>query len=159
MDEHINTDIAVYVTTEDNIFHKSDCDCIKEVQDTSQMSVVQAQEKGYVACEVCCSEYIEYKQESPAPEESNKDISNITHWMICIFITILMCMGFLSMCSDFINNEKEETSYRCGSCGKTFTNQADTKSIAFTNMCEPCYENFKFKQELQEELKKYSERN
>lgn len=47
----------------------------------------------------------------------------------------------------------------CGSCGKTFTNFTDTRSIARTNMCEPCYEDYKFVRDLQEELKKYEERN
>ena len=49
--------------------------------------------------------------------------------------------------------------YECSSCGKEFTNRDDVSSIARTSMCEPCYDDFKFTQELYNEAEKYEERN
>lgn len=70
-------------------------------------------------------------------------------------LVIFIVMGLIGSCSG-TSTEKE---YRCGSCKKIFTNSTDIKSIIRTNMCEPCYENFKYIQNLQEEMKKYEERN
>lgn len=74
--------------------------------------------------------------------------------VIAIIIVILVLAGLGSCMSG--GSDKE---YKCSACGKTFTNSADTRSIARTSMCEPCYENYKFTQDLKEELKKYDERN
>ena len=48
---------------------------------------------------------------------------------------------------------------KCEACGRTFTNSEDISSIRMTDMCVPCYEDYKFTKELREELKKYEERN
>lgn len=42
-------------------------------------------------------------------------------------------------------------------CGRTYTNRDDVSSIVWINMCEPCYENYQFNQEVKEELQKYKE--
>ena len=68
-------------------------------------------------------------------------------------IVFVMIISFIGSCSG--GSDKE---YVCSSCGKKFTNSADTRSIAMTSMCEPCYKNFKFKEDLKEELNKYNER-
>lgn len=74
--------------------------------------------------------------------------------VICILAIFLMIKGF-----SWLNGNDKSDTYVCSSCHKTFTNRTDTKSIAYTSMCEPCYEDYKFKQELQEEIEKYQERN
>lgn len=74
--------------------------------------------------------------------------------IIGIIIVIVLILAAIGSCSG--GSDKE---YKCSSCGKTYTNSADTRSIARTSMCEPCYENYKFTQDLKEELKKYDERN
>lgn len=73
-----------------------------------------------------------------------------------IFITaviVIVILAAIGSCSGGTSKE-----YICGFCGKTFTNSADKRSIQRTNLCELCYDNYKFSQELQEELKKYEER-
>lgn len=75
--------------------------------------------------------------------------------IFAIIIVVLVLAG-IGSCS---GGGDSDNSRECSSCGKTFTNSADTRSIAYTSMCEPCYEDFKFMQDLQEELKKYEERN
>ena len=88
-------------------------------------------------------------------QQQNKELAKI--WglvVICILAIFLMIQ-----CFSCINGGDKNNNYVCSSCHKTFTNRADTKSIAYTSMCEPCYEDYKFKQELQEEIQKYQERN
>lgn len=72
---------------------------------------------------------------------------------VCVLAIFLMIQCFAWLNSDDKNNNNV-----CSSCHKTFTNSVDTKSIAQTSMCEPCYEKFKFNQDLEEEIKKYQER-
>lgn len=57
-----------------------------------------------------------------------------------------------------ISNNGDSKEEKCQVCYKTFTNKADVHSIIMTNMCENCYSNFKYSQDLEEELKKYEER-
>ena len=87
-------------------------------------------------------------------QQQNKELAIIWGLVgICILAIFLMIQGFA-----WLNGDDKDDNYVCSSCHKTFTNRADTKSIAYTSMCEPCYEDFKFKQDLQEEIKKYQER-
>lgn len=72
---------------------------------------------------------------------------------VCILVIFLMAQGFV-----WLNGDNKNDNNICSSCHKTFTNRADTKSIAWTSMCEPCYENLKFKEEMKEELHKMEER-
>ena len=78
---------------------------------------------------------------------------NIIIAIICILV-VLMSVPIISL---LLNNKKDDINV-CSSCHKTFTNRADTKSIAYTSMCEPCYENFKFKEDMKEEIHKMKER-
>lgn len=88
-------------------------------------------------------------------QQQNKELAIIWGLVgVCILAIFLMIQGF-----SWLNGEDKDDNYVCSSCHKTFTNRADTKSIAYTSMCEPCYKNFKFKKDLQEEIKKYQERN
>lgn len=72
---------------------------------------------------------------------------------VCILAIFLIMQGFA-----WLNGNNKSNNNVCSSCHKTFTNRVDTKSIAQTSMCEPCYEKFKFNQDLEEEIKKYQER-
>ena len=72
---------------------------------------------------------------------------------VCVLAIFLMIQGFA-----WLNGDDKDDDYVCSSCHKTFTNRADTKSIAYTSMCEPCYENFKFKEDMKEEIHKMKER-
>lgn len=72
---------------------------------------------------------------------------------VCVLAIFLMIQCFAWLNSDDKNNNNV-----CSSCHKTFTNRADTKSIAQTSMCEPCYENFKLKEDMEEEIHKMKER-
>ena len=46
------------------------------------------------------------------------------------------------------NSPSSSNSETCEVCHRTFTNSADVKSIIWTNMCESCYENYKYKQDM-----------
>ena len=73
--------------------------------------------------------------------------------ILAIIIVVLVLAG-IGSCS----GGSDDDSSKCGSCGRTFTNSDDVSSIAWTNMCENCYDNYKFSQDLKDELKKYEER-
>lgn len=73
---------------------------------------------------------------------------------VCILAILLISQGFA-----WLNSDEQKDNNVCSSCHKRFTNSTDVKSISFTSMCEPCYENYKFKQDIQEEVKKIQERN
>lgn len=73
---------------------------------------------------------------------------------IVTVVVIFLALSVIGSCSGGIDKE-----YTCSHCGRTFTNSADTRSIARTNMCEICYDNYKFSQDVKEELKKYEERH
>lgn len=162
MSINTNNDIVVYLVSGDNRFHKKDCNCVKGKQIILQMGIDYAREKGHCFCPECCPEYVKETNNSISLNEYKNDISKIIRWIICILLVMLMCVGCFSMCKDFnedVNEKRENKTYRCSSCDKVFTNNDDVKSIIYTSMCEPCYEDFKFIQEVQEEIKKYSERN
>lgn len=74
---------------------------------------------------------------------------------ILIIIVVILILAGLGSC---VGDSDSNDSRRCSSCGKTFTNSADTSSIAWSSMCENCHDNFEFRQDLEEELKKYEER-
>ena len=71
---------------------------------------------------------------------------------VIIMITSLLVIALLPGCS---SSPKE---YKCTACNKIFTNSADTRSIAKTNLCEPCYQDYKNIQELKEAAKQIEER-
>lgn len=75
-----------------------------------------------------------------------------------LLLIIVMCFSIKALWSHMgnSNNSREEM---CQVCHKTFTNKDDTYSIIMTNMCENCYSNFRYTQDLKEEFKKYQERN
>lgn len=72
--------------------------------------------------------------------------------VIAVIIIMLILAGIGSCTGGSSDRE-----YKCSSCGKTFTNSADTKSIAYSSMCERCHDNYEFFQDLKEELKQYEE--
>lgn len=72
-----------------------------------------------------------------------------------VIVVILILLYALGSCSG--GSSSSSGSAKCQVCGKTFTNSDDRKSIAYTNMCERCYSNYKYSQDMKEELKKYQE--
>ena len=86
---------------------------------------------------------------------SNKKNGGCGTWIIAIMVFIGIISG-LGACSNgsTIKSRSEE----CYVCGKTYTNKDDVHSIIMTNMCEPCYNNYKYTQDMLQELQKYNER-
>ena len=74
---------------------------------------------------------------------------------ILIVIVVILILAGLGSC---VGNSDSGNSSKCGSCGRTYTNSDDRSSIAWRNMCENCYDNYKFSQDLKDELNKYEER-
>ena len=71
--------------------------------------------------------------------------------------TILLILFLVFRVNTSSNNKNEV--YECNSCEREFTNRDDVYSIRMTGMCEPCYDDFKFTQELYDASEKYEERN
>lgn len=95
-----------------------------------------------------------YVKKKKKKQQQNKELAII--WGLvgaCVLAIFLMIQGFA-----WLNGDEKGNNNVCSSCHKIFTNRDDTKSIAWTSMCEPCYENFKFKEEAREELHKMEER-
>ena len=88
-------------------------------------------------------------------EEQNNAQKGQGHSWIIYLLVILLFLGFIGSCMN--NSSSDDDEDRCSSCHKTFTNNDDVKSIAWTSMCERCYSNYKYTQDLKEELKKYEE--
>lgn len=77
--------------------------------------------------------------------------------VLFIIIAIIIVLAFLGNCSSCCTSSSKSKS--CKVCHKTFTNKDDVNSIAWTNMCEKCYNNYKYTQAISEGLKKYAENN
>lgn len=75
---------------------------------------------------------------------------------ILTIIVVILILAGLGSCVGGDNSS--EKSAKCQVCHKTFTNSDDRNSIAWRNMCENCYDNYKFSQDLKDELQKYEER-
>ena len=63
------------------------------------------------------------------------------------FIIILVLLLLLGSCGGGDSSSSSSNSKTCGSCHRTFTNSADKRSISLRNMCENCYDNFKWSQD------------
>lgn len=88
---------------------------------------------------------------------NNQKSSGCGTGLVFIGIAIIVVLVFaLGSCSS--GGSSSSKSSKCQVCGRTFTNKADVKSIAYTNMCENCYKNYKYSQNLKDELNKYNER-
>lgn len=85
-------------------------------------------------------------------KQRNVSKSNIIYIIIAIVVIII----FINIVNSHTSSSSSK-SHICQSCHKTFTNKDDVSSIIWTNMCEKCYNNYKFTQDLKEELKKYEE--
>ncbi|MBD5136117.1 MAG: hypothetical protein HDT39_09200 [Lachnospiraceae bacterium] len=93
------------------------------------------------------------RTESDVFDGNNSNVSWKEIFVLCIIV--IAAFWLLGSWVGTGNNSKEE---KCQVCYKTFTNNDDVHSIIMTNMCENCYSNFKYTQDLKEELKKYEER-
>ena len=72
-------------------------------------------------------------------------------------LIVVMCFSIKALWSHMGYNDSSNEEV-CQVCNRTFTNRDDVHSIIMTNMCDNCYSNFKYTQDLKEELKKYEER-
>lgn len=89
--------------------------------------------------------------------QTNTSKSSIIYIIIAIII-ILIGVSSCNSCTSSTSSSSSK-SRTCQICHKTFTNSDDVNSILWTNMCENCYSNYKFSQDLKEEIKKYDENN
>lgn len=119
--------------------------------------------ESFKECPYCEGELIEKELDKPIiptqqyTQQTQPTTASVTKiWGlvgVCVLAIFLMIQGFA-----WLNGDDKDDDYVCSSCHKTFTNRADTKSIAYTSMCEPCYEKFKFKEDMKEEIHKMKER-
>lgn len=89
-------------------------------------------------------------------ENNNQDSDNDNSLVLLAVIIVAIVLVITVSCSN--GNSSSPDTAKCEVCGKTYTNSDDVSSIAWNNMCERCYENFKFTQELKDEIVKYNER-
>ena len=82
---------------------------------------------------------------------------NTKSTLICVGIVALLF--FVAFGNKFCSNGEKDKNYICSSCNREYTNRDDVNSIIRTSMCEPCYDDFKYIQELYDEAEKYKERN
>lgn len=62
---------------------------------------------------------------------------------IIAVILVLLLLSGLGSCT----GGGDDSGATCGSCGRTFTDSGNTRSIAYKNMCKNCYSNFKWSQD------------
>lgn len=87
-------------------------------------------------------------------EKQTKTSKGNAIFVIIAIVIIISFFGGFNSCSSSTKSQKK---YTCQVCHKSFTNKDDVNSIIWRNMCEKCYNNYKFTQDLKEELKKYEE--
>lgn len=87
-------------------------------------------------------------------EKQTKTSKGNAIFVIIAIVIIISFFGGFNSCS---SSSKSQKKYTCQVCHKSFTNKDDVNSIIWRNMCEKCYNNYKFTQDLKEELKKYEE--
>ena len=81
--------------------------------------------------------------------------SNIIGKLIPIGIIIICVFLIARACTSTSSSKKNNV---CPVCHRTYTNNDDLHSIALRNMCEKCYNNYKYTQNMKEEYKKGKER-
>ena len=71
---------------------------------------------------------------------------NAKQWIICIIIVLVFTFGSQvtsgggsGSSNTSYNSKTGVTSYKCLSCGRTFTDSDNRSSIRRTNMCKNCY--------------------
>ena len=64
-----------------------------------------------------------------------------------VFIAVIVLIALIASCTGSGSGSSgSSNSRRCKSCGRTFTDSSNTRSIARTGMCSNCYNNFKWGQ-------------
>lgn len=58
----------------------------------------------------------------------------------------------------YLDSRSSSSVKTCGSCHRSFTYGTDVNSIRWRNMCENRNKNYKYSQELKEEIRNYNER-
>ena len=94
---------------------------------------------------------IEHSSESYETYEKTKHFNKYSNVILGIIITILLFItvfAFISVSSSTYNSNI----YRCSRCNKTFTDSANTKSIAYSNFCEKCHDDVEFLKEVQDAM-------
>jgi protein-arginine kinase activator protein McsA len=90
---------------------------------------------------------------------NNSSSGGMGSTIIGIILVLLILAALGSCTSGGSSSSSSSKSSKCQVCGRTFTNKDDVRSIAYRNMCESCYSNYKYSQELKEAAKKIQERS
>ncbi len=80
-----------------------------------------------------------------ANDSSGKSSGGLGSAIIAIVI-VLIILGGLGSCMGGSDDDKDYSA-KCTSCNRTYTDSDNKWSIFYRNMCERCYENFKWVQE------------
>lgn len=130
--------------TQDNIKFYICPNCRQHFEPKTQLTI----------CEKCNlklmtnDEFLQYRINKNKKAKKANEKSNIIGATVCIIIAILVFGYFISI----FTSPSEPNIYTCARCNKTFTDSANTKSIARTNFCAKCYNDYKFISEVQKEL-------
>ncbi|MBP1544484.1 MAG: hypothetical protein J6A16_10350 [Oscillospiraceae bacterium] len=76
--------------------------------------------------------------------------------MIYAVVALLVLIGVIGVLYAIISlSNTSDKEYKCAHCDKTYTDIDNKSSIARTNFCEKCYDDYQFISAVQEELEKY----
>ena len=84
-----------------------------------------------------------------------KQIKKVISSLVTIVI-LLVLIGVIGVLYAIISlSNAPDKEYKCARCDKTYTDIDNKSSIARTNFCEKCYDDYQFISAVQEELEKY----
>ena len=98
-------------------------------------------------CEKCKVELLSDIDYAKLQQSQEKKFSTI-FTTVCIIIALLGLGYFISI----FTSPSEPDIYTCARCNKTFTDSANTKSIAYSNFCEKCHDDVEFLKEVQDAM-------
>lgn len=93
-------------------------------------------------------EFLQYRVNKNKQKKAQDKRSNMIGAIIAIIITVLVFGYFISI---FMSPSTSDV-YTCARCNKTFTDSANTKSIAYSNFCEKCHDDVEFLKEVQDAM-------
>lgn len=91
------------------------------------------------------SDIVQSSQSKSRPQVADTSSSIFT--IIGILIVIIVFGYLISLFTS-----PSESKYTCARCNKTFTDSANTKSIAYSNFCEKCHDDVEFLKEVQDAI-------
>lgn len=84
------------------------------------------------------------------------ELDNRKKSAILAVIVIVLLLSGLGSCLGGSDSDRSsgssKKSKQCEVCYRTFTDSSNRKSIAYRNMCEKCYENFKWTKKALESI-------